>query len=101
MDVISKFVEMQSPDGAVTTQIHVMDVDGKVAAGWKVVGPMEAHKSNLSGNESMSDMQVHARQIEVDKAAVEVDEIAVEDKKLVLPEPIVAVKAQKAVKKEA
>lgn len=92
MTVEMKYVEMQSPDGAVTTQVTVMDVDGKLAAGWKVVGAIEAHESNLSGNKAMSPMQANARQIEVDKAAVEVENPAPS-------EPVVAVKAQKVVKK--
>lgn len=74
MAVEMKYVEIQSPDGAVTTKVTVMDLDGKLAAGWKVVGGVEAHDSNLSGNEAMTNMQAHARQIEVDKAAVEVVE---------------------------
>ena len=72
MTVEIKYVEMQSPDGAVSTKVTVMDVDGKLAAGWKVVGGIESHESNLSKNKAMSDLQAHARQVEVDKAAVEV-----------------------------
>ena len=83
MAVEMKYVEMQSPDGAVTTKVSVMDVDGKLAGGWKVVGEVEAHKSNLSKNKVMSNMQAHARQIEVDKAAVEVEELV----EIPAPEP--------------
>lgn len=72
MTVEMKYVEMQSPDGAVSTKVAVMDVDGKLAGGWKIVGGVESHESNLSGNKAMSEMQAHARQVEVDKAAVEV-----------------------------